>query len=117
MAMVLCRRARARSAFLTNLRSTDAGTRIPCGLPRVRTHMHRALWIWPAIILGVRRGTPGMGRSHIAEGKVARNRRVTRALVSQAGRTISSRRGGWGIGTASVRTGLTPNARASAAGG
>src|SRR3989441_12831230 len=60
-----------------------------CSFPSVLIHMHRALWMWPAIIRTVRRGAPGTVALHSSGGKCSKRKTVTRLLVLHAASRIS----------------------------
>jgi hypothetical protein len=57
------------SSRRATLRRSTEGTVMPCSLPRVLSHMHRALWRCPAIMRIVRRGEPGIEASHSGAGR------------------------------------------------
>ena len=76
--------ARNSSDARTRRGSTVRGIAIPCLAPIILIHMHRALWMWAAIIRTVRRGTPGTGVDHIAGGRFSMRYIVTRLFVRQA---------------------------------
>src|SRR5439155_17624726 len=78
---------------LTLRRSTLSGTRMPCSLPIHLIHMHRALWICPAIMRTVRRGAPGTLSPQSAAGRFSTRKTVTRLFVSHAARIVSRRSG------------------------
>ena len=73
----------------TLCRLTARGTAMPCSFPSVLIHMHRALWMWPAIIRTVRRGAPGTGALHSSGGNCSKRKTVTRLLVLHAASSIS----------------------------
>jgi hypothetical protein len=58
-------------------------------LPIIFIHMHRALWICPAIILTVRRGAPGIFISHSSSGSWSKKNSVTRLFVCQAANSVA----------------------------
>src|SRR6266508_5874412 len=47
----------ARCTWIKTL-GKEHGIAVPCSFPNVLIHVHRALWMWPAIIRTVRRGDP-----------------------------------------------------------
>ncbi len=73
----------------TLCRLTARGTAMPCSFPSVLIHIHRALWMWPAIIRTVRRGAPGTVALHSSWGKCSKRKTVTRLLVLHAVSSIS----------------------------
>ena len=73
----------------TLCRLTARGTAMPCSFPSVLIHMHRALWMWPAIIRTVRRGAPGTGALHSSGGNCSKRKTVIRLLVLHAASSIS----------------------------
>jgi hypothetical protein len=73
----------------TLCRLTARGTAMPCSFPSVLIHMHRVLWMWPAIIRTVRRGAPGTVAPHTSGGKCSTRKTVTRLLVLHAASSIS----------------------------
>jgi len=78
------------SAFGSTLcRLTARGTAMPCSFPSVLIHVHRALWMWPAIIRTVRRGAPGTVAAHSSWGKCSTRKTVTRLLVLHAVSRVS----------------------------
>src|ERR1700730_6564113 len=79
-------RGSARNSSEARVRrgTTGRGTAIQCLAPIILIQMHRALWIWAAIIRTVRRGTPGTGADHIAGGRFSMRYIVTRLFVRQA---------------------------------
>jgi hypothetical protein len=68
---------------------TARGTAMPCSFPSVLIHIHRALWMWPAIIRTVRRGAPGTVAPHSSWGKCSTRKTVTRLLVLHAASRVS----------------------------
>src|SRR5882672_3300056 len=62
---------------------------MPCSFPSVLIHIHRALWMWPAIIRTVRRGAPGTLAPQSSRGKYSMRKTVTRLLVLQAASNMS----------------------------
>jgi hypothetical protein len=78
------------SSFGSTLcRLTARGTTMPCSFPSVLIHVHRPLWMWPAIIRTVRRGAPGTVAPHSSWGKCSMRKTVTRLLVLHASSSIS----------------------------
>jgi hypothetical protein len=73
----------------TLCRLTARGTAMPCSFPSVLIHVHRALWMWPAIMRTVRRGAPGTVTPHSSWGKCSTRKTVTRLLVLHAASSIS----------------------------
>ncbi len=84
MPSLLRDRARNSSDTRTRRGSTVRGIAIPCLAPIILIHMHRALWMWAAIIRTVRRGTPGTAFDQIAGGRFSTRYIVTRLFVRQA---------------------------------
>ena len=76
--------ARNSSDARTRRGSTVRGIAMPCLAPIILIHMHRALWMWAAIMRTVRRGTPGTAFDHIAGGRFSMRYIVTRLFVRQA---------------------------------
>jgi len=65
---------------------TARGTAMPCSFPSVLIHIHRALWMWPAIIRTVRRGAPGTVAPIALWVSSRRGRRWTRFVGSPRGK-------------------------------
>jgi len=89
MPRLLWRSARISSFGPTLCRLTTRGTAMPCSCPSVLIHIHRALWMWPAIIRTARRGAPGTVARHSSWGKCSTRKTVTRLLVLHAASSIS----------------------------
>ena len=81
---LLCSKAVISSLGSTLCRSTLLGTTMPCGFPSVLIHIHRALWMCPAIIRTVRRGAPGTLPTQSSSDKCSMRNIVTRLLVRHA---------------------------------
>ena len=69
--------AAINSRRLTFRRSTEDGTGMPWGPPRVLSHIQRALWRWPASMRTVLRGAPGTRASQTAVGRRLMRKTVT----------------------------------------
>jgi hypothetical protein len=93
----------------TLCRLTGRGTAMPCSFPRVLIHIHRALWMWPAIIRTVRRGAPGTVAPHSSWGRCSTRKTVTRLLVLHAASSISRWSSAECITTLQRMNNLTPN--------
>ncbi len=104
--------ADTKSFRLTLLRSTLSGTGMPCSLPTILIHMHRALWICPAIMRTVRRGAPGTLAPQIGEGRCSTRKTVTWLLVSHAARIVSRRLGAASTTSLSMNIRMTANVEA-----
>jgi hypothetical protein len=57
---------------------------MPCLAPRFLIQLHRALWMWAAIVRTVCRGEPGTGSDQSAGGRFWTRYVVTRLFVRHA---------------------------------
>ncbi len=93
----------------TLCRLTARGTAMPWSFPNVLIHIHRALWMWPAIIRTVRRGAPGTVASHSSWGRCSTRKTLTRLLVLHAASRVSRWSSAECITTLQRMIKLTPN--------
>jgi len=95
----------------TLCRLTARGTAMPWSFPNVLIHIHRVLWMWPAIIRTVRRGAPGTVAPHSSWGRCSTRKTLTRLLVLHAASSISRWSSAECITTLQRMIKLTPNDR------
>jgi hypothetical protein len=106
--------SRRSSGGRTRRPSTVGGTGMRWRAPSILIHMHRALWMWAAIIRTVRRGLPGTLLDHNSGGRFSMRYTVTRWLVCHAAINASPSLISPGTFVVCVGASLTLNGNASA---